>query len=960
MFSLPRLSLLFVLGLGLSAAGCSDSQSEPSGCQSDAECPSGSRCAPAGQCVANAECTMSGECEATDPRTFCNLDTLTCDFREGFGDECDRGRPCPFGEFCSTLLGRCFAADSARDCTRRSQCPAGQICDREANKCVTDFGCFGDEFCEGQEVCDLVNRTCRALNVECVSCFGTDACEVGLCTVDTSECIIGNDEPACADGEICDPLGRCVQCTRSEECGPGLFCNVSIGRCESNVQCADDVSDCPDSPDVTCETCELPEVCDPRTRRCQAPPTPCTDDTDCESAEEFCDTSLEPPICVRRLPECLDDTLDDPPNDTIADAALLSADAGPVFDELKACPSNQDWYRLDVAAGTFITVDLRFEHDIGDLEMQLFLPDGRTVLDESRTVTDNERVELEVGTDLTLFVRVFFGVPNIREVPYRLIVARDPGTICADDGNEPDDVLNDAVGLPENVPFEGRVCPADPDWFVVRNVPAGSRVDLSLDVEHSLGDLDLEVYRAGEVQPIQAATSRSDNEQLSFDASFGGDFYVRVFGKGADTNVYRLRAAIAPGMGSPCLDDAAEPNNGPATASSTAAIPIFPARATLCAGDDDWYVVNLDRFETIRAELIHDAGADLDLALYEPGTIDPNVTPLRSSVGVLRRETLSYRTFEGGDYYVRVRGVSASDLSPYDLTVEVVPSFFNCTNDRFDAVMVGEMREDPATLGLPPLTQRGLSICATDNDWYRLIVQGGFRNIVRLSFPSDVAQLELELYQLGETMPAVETAGLPPADFRQVDVNAPGMGFGSVDVRVFSPLGTSAPYTLSIDLLPLFECPLDAAEPNDVRQSASLAASSTAGATLTDLTLCPSSRRLPAPPQTQSIGDEDWFVLNPPATGVRIEARIEFARGDLSLELFSPSDNTNGPRACLNIGTDRCFSDGNGLSEMVTFTATTTAPYRLKVSSIYSAPVSPTQPADADTEYNLTVTYTEP
>ena len=952
-------SLMFLVGLTLAgSSACSSSDSSaPELCTSDAQCANGERCSPNGTCVAGAECAAIGECQAIDPKRVCNLDTLTCDLREGFADECDTGRPCPFGQFCSTLLGRCFESSASRDCTRRSQCPSGQTCDRTANKCIPDFGCFSDAFCEGEEICDLVNRTCRALSVECISCFGTGVCDTGLCTVETSECIVGNTEPVCETGEICDPLGRCVQCTRSDDCGPGLFCNVSVGRCESNVQCADDPNDCPQSPDVQCVTCELPEVCDPRTRRCQAPPTPCEDDTDCPAADEFCDTTLDPPVCARSLPECLDDRLDEPPNDSIATAAVLNATDGPVFEELKACPANQDWYRLDVEAGTFLTVDLRFEHRLGDLEMQLFLRDGRTLLDQSRTVTDNERVELEVGTDLTVYVRVFFGVPNAREVPYSLIVARDPGDLCLDDGNEPDDALAEAVPLANNIPYEGRVCPADPDWFVLRNVPAGSRVDLSLDVTHNLGDLDLEVYRLGGPEPIRAASSRTDDERLSFDASFGGDYYLRVFGKGADTNVYRLRATVAPGMGVPCLDDSAEPNDSPSTATSTASIPVLPQRATICGGDDDWYVIPLDRFEFVQVDLGHEAGVDLDIALYEPGTTDPNVTPVASSVGVLRRESLVYRTFEGGNYLLRVRGVTVDDISPYDLNVEIRPSFFNCVDDRFDVAGIGDTREQLATIDLPPFIDRDLTICAGDEDWYRLLVEGGQRNVVRVSYIGDLAPLEIEVFQLGNGTPVLRTEGLAAADFREFTVNAPGVGLGALDLRVYAPVGGASPYSVSIDLLPVFDCTTDPSEPNNNRFMAAQTVSSTAGATASDLLLCPTVRSLPDPNTGLTVGDEDWFVLRPPEEGARIEARIDFTQGDLLLELFSPN---GGPRACLNSGEDRCFSDGNDLSELITFTATTTAPYFLRVSSVYSSESSPTQPSDADTDYTLSVEYTLP
>src|SRR5262249_42446796 len=147
-------------------------------CKNDSDCAAGKRCG-AGVCIANAECTTDAECVASDPRKRCDVEgkTFACVFRDGFADECDVSRPCAFGQFCSTLLGRCLDSGSARDCTRRSQCPAAQICDRQANKCIPDKGCYGDAFCETGELCDLVAHICRSQSIDCTSCMATGACE---------------------------------------------------------------------------------------------------------------------------------------------------------------------------------------------------------------------------------------------------------------------------------------------------------------------------------------------------------------------------------------------------------------------------------------------------------------------------------------------------------------------------------------------------------------------------------------------------------------------------------------------------------------------------------------------------------------------------------------------------------------------------------------------------------------
>lgn len=948
----PGLALLGLL-LGLGAASCKGAPEPEPPCTEDAHCREGERCTTEGQCVVGAECVRDEDCTAEDPRKLCNLTAFTCDFRDGFGDECDATRPCPFGEFCSTLLGRCLDAASARDCVRRSQCPANQICDREANKCIPDVGCWGDEFCEAGELCDLVNRTCRTLAIECTSCALTGSCDSGssLCFVDTKECLAPGQEPACRSGESCDPLGRCVQCTNSSQCGPGLFCNVALGRCESNIQCVNDESECPTSSEVTCVTCRLPETCDARTRRCQAPPEICTSDLDCPN-DRYCDLSLETPICTNRVPDCLNDLFDEPRNDTFQTAALLEASRGPLFDELKLCPGDQDWYRLDVAAGTYLTIDARFRHVDGDVELQLYLADGRTLVRESRSTTDNERVTLDVGTDLTLYLRVFLGRPTIRAVPYRLIVARDPGELCMDDGAEPNDTRDQASPLVSDVPFEGRICPADPDWFVLRNVSPGTRIDVSLRFTHSLGDLDLELYRADSPVPLLSAASLDDDERLGYDASYGGDYFIRVVGKRADTNVYTLRAELREGAVAACLDDPLEPNQGPATATSSSAIPRPTANLSICAGDEDWFRVHLEAGHALRAEIGFDPSADLDLRLYPSTVTDPRGTPLAVSDGISSREYVAYRARQAQDVLLRVHGHNPRQVSPYELRLDVDPPFF-CQPDRFDAQGRGNDRNSAVPSPFPPFRVDDLTICSGDEDWYQIFIEGGFVNVLRLNYIVNDAELDYTLHDFNGNL-LFSTAQLPRGESsKEVLINVPGAGFGILYVRVFSSSGFESRYNLTLDLTPMYDCWPDFAEPNDVQPMASAVTSSTISPVLVqNLTLCATVRNA-----STGFGDQDWFILRPPAVGARIEATIDFPQGDLSLELFSPDGQT---RACANSGQDRCFSDGFDLTETVSFTAATTDAYFLKVSSVYSSPQVFVRPPDADTPYNLRVTYTLP
>lgn len=953
------LLLSLLSSLPFAACDCGDDP-EP-GCLMDNECGPDERCALAdpaagtrGTCVANPECVIDDDCVAEDPRTRCNTDdgAFVCVFREGFGDECDVTRPCPFGQFCSELIGKCFDAASSRDCTRRSQCPNDQICDRQANKCIPDTGCYGDDFCESGEICDLVDHACRSVSVECVSCFLSPECSGSAqCTVDTKECIGPGQEATCRTGEQCDPLGRCVQCTNTDECGPGLFCNVALGRCESNVQCADDPSDCPESGDVTCIMCTFPEVCDPRTRKCSAPATICESDINCPG-DQYCDTLQDPPICAPRVPDCLDDLLDEPVrNDVYGTARLLEPASGPDYQELKLCPGDYDWYKVQVAAGTYLTIDARFSHDDGDLDMQLFLEDGVTLVDESRSTNDNERVEIEAGTDLTVLLRVFYAVPQINPTDYRLIVARDTTDLCMDDAHEPDDSLELAKTLASDVPYDGRLCSADPDWYRLVNVPPATRIRVFLEFTDNLGDLDLELYRAGQPTPILTSRSLDDDEELIYDASYGGDYYVRVVGAAADTNVYTIRAELRSNPESACLDDRFEANNLPSTSSSAEFLIGAPQLdLTLCAGDEDWYSLGLGPGEALTAEIGFLAGKDLELRLYaDDPNLDPRAAPLRAGIGTTPREFVAYRSTFAGDYLLRVHGHDRDQISPYDLRIERLPQIVSCTDDQFDVQGRGGNQALAVDLPLPPSRQDNVSICSGDEDWYRVFLLGGFNNILRLQYLGSDAQLNMAILDQGGNQ-LVITGGT--ADVKEIAANVLGQGIAVAFIRVLSSNGGEAKYNLTMDLIPVFSCFPDIAEPNNSLGQVSLVAtSSISPVEVRELTMCVSERD----PFTDT-GDEDWFELTPPAIGARIDARIDFQQGDMFLELLGPLGN----RACLNFAGDRCYSDGVDLSETVTFTASVAGSYYLRAGSIYSSPNVPIRPVDSDTPYNLTVTYTGP
>ena len=73
--------------------------------------------------------------------------------------------------------------------------------------------------------------------------------------------------------------------------------------------------------------------------------------------------------------------------------------------DLQVCSGSEDWYRVDLAAGTQVAVDIRFSHAQGDLDLEVQRADGHK-LGSSAGSSDEESVQVAVPEG-GLFVRVY-------------------------------------------------------------------------------------------------------------------------------------------------------------------------------------------------------------------------------------------------------------------------------------------------------------------------------------------------------------------------------------------------------------------------------------------------------------------------------------------------------------------------------------------------------------------------
>ena len=149
------------------------------------------------------------------------------------------------------------AAPQPLTCNVDIDCPSGRNC--KAGACVNPRACSDSLECGST---DLVCDSSRGFCVQCVraaDCPSGQSCLSNRCASPV-RCQRGADAGAgdCGPGKVCDPSGRCVECSTDADCSPterctqnacqtgcdsdkdctpkGMLCNLTLGVCS---QCSD-------------------------------------------------------------------------------------------------------------------------------------------------------------------------------------------------------------------------------------------------------------------------------------------------------------------------------------------------------------------------------------------------------------------------------------------------------------------------------------------------------------------------------------------------------------------------------------------------------------------------------------------------------------------------------------------------------------------------------------------------
>lgn len=194
-----------------------------------------------------------------------------------------------------------------------------QVCDSQKSKSDWTFdegkSCSDDKYCNGEEVCDGVTETCKALSTPCqddgLFCNGTEVCVEADDSCDHKDAPCQDDGLYCNGEEGCQedtdtclaPIDPCPQnlefCDGVEICDEAADgCSTSGNPCPDNLQYCDGVESCNEVADLCEQTgdpcpddlfCNGTESCDEQFDTCKHSGTPCPDDgLYCNGAEQ-CD-----------------------------------------------------------------------------------------------------------------------------------------------------------------------------------------------------------------------------------------------------------------------------------------------------------------------------------------------------------------------------------------------------------------------------------------------------------------------------------------------------------------------------------------------------------------------------------------------------------------------------------------------------------------------------------------------
>lgn len=466
------------------------------------------------------------------------------------------------------------------------------------------------------------------------------------------------------------------------------------------------------------------------------------------------------------------------PDDSLSVASALPT----LATDLEGCSDNDDWFSADLATWTSLDVAIAFDHDEGNLDLNITDDSGDPLATADSTTDDEALLWVPEEGPATYFVQVSMTGPDTGLVPgspYSIFGA----VACSPDAYEPNEFSFDAPSLASGT-YSVTWC-ADEDWFLLPSAP-WEEVSVEAAFSNDEGNIDLSVIDQY-ANVLDASAGSGDGETVTFVAP-GSDAQLQVTMADAGEfpgNGYELAVSME------CVVDSTEPNDSPAAAASLT-LPIITEENALCAGDVDWFAIDL-------------AGGDLlDVIVNIPLGIDEGdvALELQDLAGnqlayTNTADTVEYLSYTSGpSQTVRLGVILLTDGGDWDGQGYTMDVFTGPAEICYDDFL--EPNDSLAAASpMIPSSYPGLHLCPSNPDWYGVDLTAGSNAVVNLWFQAAEGNLDLFLYTASSTVVASSTSS---SDDEALDYLVPADGTYYIKVELTSDAGFTpgTPYDLEV------------------------------------------------------------------------------------------------------------------------------------------------------------------
>ncbi|MFX1588867.1 MAG: PPC domain-containing protein [Promethearchaeota archaeon] len=333
-----------------------------------------------------------------------------------------------------------------------------------------------------------------------------------------------------------------------------------------------------------------------------------------------------------------------------------------LYDDLRIIEDDEDWFQVYLNPGDIIDVNLRFFHEEGDLQLELYDPSNNK-RDGSYSSAWNydwskEHIIFKANTPGDWRIRIYHETGDSR-VQYQLEI------MIVDDFYEYNNEWERAYNLEDDEytwlsNVKGLAVQGDDDWYRIAVTMGFERLVVNLKYNNTLGNIYMNIYQIFDQyiidwNPVLFNYSMNGDDSVDINATISwGTYYIQIYGDNVDMEYDLwwddLRTDFRP-------DDDFEENDDPSTAfdlsdyENTQLFLIFGLPALQY--DDDWYQIPVYSGETyVVVELFYDyQEGPMGVELY-----DWNYQRLNMSFSERDNAVLKYDVPSNGTYYIRVFG----------------------------------------------------------------------------------------------------------------------------------------------------------------------------------------------------------------------------------------------------------------------------------------------------------------